>query len=238
MAKAKKPKNATLKKATKTVAAKSRTQTTQKKKHAAGTKVKAVRGKAASVSVKSTKSATAKASAKKSTVVKKATVSPKKAATPTRTKTTITTVVSRSTKAKPKSKVAIPSKTLPTAKPERKAVTTEELRDILLQRRKGIMENFDGDIDTVNETKLHKIVGDVADIAQESSEKELTFQLAEVESRELAQIDNALERIAEGMYGMCEKCGEAISQARLKALPFAGKCIRCQEEDEAMQSEM
>ena len=236
MAKTNKPRNVTLKKTTKTVAAKSRTQTAQKKKHAAGTKVKAVRGKAASISGKST--ATAKSSVKKSPVVKKATVSPKKAATPTRTRGTVTTVVSRSTKAKPKPRVAIPSKTPPVTRTERKVFSTEELRDILLHRRKGIMENFDGDIDTTNETKLHKIVGDVADIAQESSEKELTFQLAEVESRELVQIDNALERIAEGMYGMCEKCGEAISQARLKALPFAGKCIRCQEEDEAMQNEM
>ena len=234
MAKTNKPQNAILKKATKTVAAKSRTQTTQKKKHATGTKVKAVRGKTLSASAKAA-SATTKSSksiAKKSDTVKKATLSPKKTAAPQRTNGT-GTVVSRLVK----TKVAMPSKTSPAAKTERKIVSTEELRDILLQRRKGIMENFDDDINIANEAKINKTVGDMVDIAQESNEKELTFHLAEVESRELAQIDNALERIAEGMYGVCEKCGEAISQARLKALPFAGKCIRCQEEDE-MQNEM
>jgi DnaK suppressor protein len=56
--------------------------------------------------------------------------------------------------------------------------------------------------------------------------------LAEVESRELGQIDKAIQKIGEGTYGVCEKCGEHISPARLKALPFANKCIRCQEEDE------
>ena len=242
MAKTNKTKNATLKKATKTVAAKSRTQTMQKKSHAAGTKGKVIRGKTASVSGKSaaivaTKSSVKKSSAKKASA-KKATVSLKKVATSPRTRVTGAAVVSRSEKAKIKPKVTAPSKTPPAVKAERKPITTEELRNILLDRRNGIMKNFDGDIDIANETKLNKTVGDVADIAQESSENELTFHLAEVESRELAQIDNALERIAEGMYGMCEKCGEAISQARLKALPFAGKCIRCQEEDEAMQNEM
>ncbi len=41
------------------------------------------------------------------------------------------------------------------------------------------------------------------------------------------QIDNALLRIREGTYGVCEKCGEPISEARLEALPYAALCINC-----------
>jgi len=115
---------------------------------------------------------------------------------------------------------------------DRKLVSTEELRALLLERRSGILKNIDDEIAPVQENKTPMIVGDVVDLAQGSSENEISFHLAEVESRELGQIDKALARISEGTYGVCEKCGERISPARLKALPFANKCIHCQEEDE------
>lgn len=225
MAKADKSKNTKLKKATKTVSSKSRTQNTSKKNPVGGTKVKAVRGKTA-VSVKSTLSAKTKSSAKKSVTLKKTTATQKRA-----TKKTVTP--SRPTVARAKTTSRRSSATTPSSDQSgRNFASTEELRNLLLERRKDIMKNFDGDIDPSDETKFYETVGDAADIAQESSKNELTFHLAEVESRELAQIDKALERIGEGAYGLCEKCGEKISLARLKALPFAVKCIRCQEEDE------
>jgi DnaK suppressor protein len=48
----------------------------------------------------------------------------------------------------------------------------------------------------------------------------------------LEQIEDALERIEAGVYGKCENCGNEISLARLKALPYAKLCILCQEEQE------
>jgi DnaK suppressor protein len=56
--------------------------------------------------------------------------------------------------------------------------------------------------------------------------------LAEVESRELVSIENALERMREGNYGTCAACAESIPLARLQALPYATNCIRCQREAE------
>ena len=53
-------------------------------------------------------------------------------------------------------------------------------------------------------------------------------KLAEVESRELGSIENALERMREGTYGQCEFCGGKIPLARLDALPYATMCIGCQ----------
>ncbi|MFO1468974.1 MAG: TraR/DksA C4-type zinc finger protein [Steroidobacteraceae bacterium] len=47
--------------------------------------------------------------------------------------------------------------------------------------------------------------------------------------QELREIERAQERIAEGTYGRCTECGEAITRARLEANPSAQRCIRCQE---------
>ena len=46
---------------------------------------------------------------------------------------------------------------------------------------------------------------------------------------ELNSIDEALQRIAQGTYGICERCGESIAEARLEALPAAVLCIACAE---------
>ena len=74
--------------------------------------------------------------------------------------------------------------------------------------------------------------GDVIDAAYDTVQDEISSQLAEVESRELASIENALERMKEGSYGQCEVCGGRIPMARLEALPYATMCIACQREIE------
>jgi DnaK suppressor protein len=56
--------------------------------------------------------------------------------------------------------------------------------------------------------------------------------LAEVESRELASIEKALERINDRSFGVCEGCNTKIPMARLNALPYATYCIGCQREME------
>jgi len=53
-----------------------------------------------------------------------------------------------------------------------------------------------------------------------------------VESRELAHIENALERMKSGEYGLCEVCSCKIPMARLHALPYATMCISCQRDSE------
>ena len=50
-----------------------------------------------------------------------------------------------------------------------------------------------------------------------------------------AQLGEAMERLAQGRYGECRDCGERITAARLRALPFAIRCISCQEEHEIRQ---
>ena len=74
--------------------------------------------------------------------------------------------------------------------------------------------------------------GDVVDAALDTAQDEISSQLAEVESRELASIENALERMRDGQYGVCEGCSCSIPMARLNALPYATLCIDCQREME------
>lgn len=69
--------------------------------------------------------------------------------------------------------------------------------------------------------------GDVADAAQDEVQSELSSQLAALESRELDQINRALQLIRQGAYGCCEACGGRIDPIRLEALPNATRCIRC-----------
>jgi RNA polymerase-binding transcription factor DksA len=52
-------------------------------------------------------------------------------------------------------------------------------------------------------------------------------RLAESEQRELAEIDAALLRIAEGRFGLCERCGRALGRQRLLADPTAILCLSC-----------
>ncbi len=66
------------------------------------------------------------------------------------------------------------------------------------------------------------------DWAQADAERDLAFAMEERESAELVAIDEALQRLAEGNYGLCVDCGEAIAVARLHANPVALRCVGCQ----------
>jgi DnaK suppressor protein len=105
------------------------------------------------------------------------------------------------------------------------------LRAILVRRRDALRSALAGDLSLLKELRSES-PGDVIDAAYDSAQDEISSQLAEVESRELANIENALERMKAGQYGQCEVCGGRIPMARLDALPYATMCIECQREVE------
>src|SRR5947209_14179168 len=74
--------------------------------------------------------------------------------------------------------------------------------------------------------------GDSADAAFDAGSEEIASQLAELEARELSQIERALARIKQGTYGLCEYCQARIPVARLNALPYSTTCVNCQREME------
>jgi DnaK suppressor protein len=101
------------------------------------------------------------------------------------------------------------------------------LRSILVRRRDALRSALAGDLTLLRELRSES-PGDLVDAAYDSAQDELSSQLAEVESRELANIENALERMKAGSYGLCEVCSGKIPLARLNALPYATMCIECQ----------
>lgn len=106
-----------------------------------------------------------------------------------------------------------------------------KMREILVMRRDALRKALAGDLSLLKQLR-EQTAGDVVDFALDSAQDEINSQLAEVESRELASIENALERMRGGDYGICEGCGQKIPMARLNALPYATCCIECQREME------
>lgn len=107
-----------------------------------------------------------------------------------------------------------------------------KLRALLINRRDALRKALAGDLSLLN-SMAEQSSGDIVDVALDAAQDEINSQLAEVESRELTHVENALERMRKGTYGQCEVCNSKIPMARLTALPYAMNCIDCQRAAEA-----
>jgi DnaK suppressor protein len=110
-----------------------------------------------------------------------------------------------------------------------------KLRDVLVRRRDALRKAMAGDLSLLREMR-DQGPGDVLDAAVDTAQDELNSQLLEVESRELTQIEDALERLTEGTFGLCEDCEKPIPLSRLQALPYATECIECKRKAEKQSS--
>lgn len=115
----------------------------------------------------------------------------------------------------------------------------EEIKKKLLQMRRKIT----GEIRHLTEDSISKsqkeASGEIssytyhmADMASASFDRDFAFSLASNEQELLYMIDEALNKIESGEYGICESCGIKIPKKRLKVLPYARYCVKCQEEEE------
>ena len=97
-------------------------------------------------------------------------------------------------------------------------------------REMGIATTHDGvpsaDAQTVN---------DIGDVAQVSELRDLAVETRGRIAERISRITAAIERVDEGTYGVCERCGEAIQAARLDAIPEAELCRDCQEVTERLE---
>ncbi len=105
------------------------------------------------------------------------------------------------------------------------------LHKALMGRRNELRRRLGGELSDLRSNKAES-AGDSADLAFDSGSEEVTSQLAELEARELGQVERALARLKQGTYGVCEGCQKKIPVARLNALPFSTTCIECQREME------
>jgi DnaK suppressor protein len=72
--------------------------------------------------------------------------------------------------------------------------------------------------------------GDEIDLATDEISRELDARISMRQHRQIKEIEEALERLKHGEYGMCDECGEPIPEQRLRLFPAAKLCVRCQEE--------
>jgi DnaK suppressor protein len=77
--------------------------------------------------------------------------------------------------------------------------------------------------------------GDEIDLATGEISRDLDAKISQRSARQLKEIEDALERIKFGEYGICEECGEPIPEARLRLFPAARFCVRCQEDMDQLE---
>ena len=138
--------------------------------------------------------------------------------------------------AKPRAKAAAAK---PKAKPKPKKAPSsgygkrflDEIRKDLLLMRERLIRDVTRTV--TRETEQTKIdVGDFYDQASDDRDRALSLLFSERDRRNLSQIEDALKRIDEGTYGICEMTGEKIGEDRLRVMPFARFTIEAQEEME------
>ena len=75
--------------------------------------------------------------------------------------------------------------------------------------------------------------GDMADQASGNNEVHIALKLRQTDAKILQAIEDALQRIEKGTYGVCRDCGNPIADARLQAIPWTRVCINCKEKQKA-----
>jgi len=72
-------------------------------------------------------------------------------------------------------------------------------------------------------------LADEVDVIQVNEDREMNFATRSLLVERANRLAEALERLRDGAYGVCQECGEAIAPARLKAMPEVMTCVRCQD---------
>lgn len=111
----------------------------------------------------------------------------------------------------------------------------EHFRTILQNQLRGLTEQVSDDRAAAIES-ADGDAKDVVDKSQQDVNQELALQLGERASKMITEINQALQRIDDGTYGKCERCGKDIDERRLEAVPTASYDAACQEAIEQEQS--
>jgi DnaK suppressor protein len=112
------------------------------------------------------------------------------------------------------------------------------LRTMLLERRNVLTREIDELLARHRTDQLiqrEQSVADTGDMSLQDWTGDQQLSILEVRNRMRNQIDEALRRLNEGAYGICEDCGRQISPARLKVVPFARRCVECQRKVEVIE---
>jgi len=120
-------------------------------------------------------------------------------------------------------------KPLPIVKVKISAKDKAELRDNLLAIREGLS----GQMTALRDDSLAREPSDnTTEDGTDAFDRQVSLNLVSSEHDEVMAIDDALRRLEEGTYGVCEECRHPIEKARIKALPFVRLCVKCQSDSE------
>jgi DnaK suppressor protein len=98
-------------------------------------------------------------------------------------------------------------------------------RRLLVEKQTELLAELKSRREDLDELREPVPEEDQSAVAQESS---IAQQLSAIESIELSRVNAALNRLRTGTYGVCERCGSSIPAARLKAIPWAEHCRKCE----------
>ena len=105
------------------------------------------------------------------------------------------------------------------------------VREKLLETRRQVLKEISNDLKKGREGAKDEGM-DTYDLASEERDREINFILTDRERDKLQAIQEALERVDDGTYGICESCESEIAPKRIEALPFTRLCVNCQAERE------
>jgi len=109
---------------------------------------------------------------------------------------------------------------------------TDLFRKLLNERKLELLNEAGKTVDGMDENGNFP---DPTDRASMESDRSFTLRIRDRERKLIAKIEEALRRLEDGSYGVCEQCGEKIGAARLKARPVTTLCIDCKSVQEVAE---
>jgi DnaK suppressor protein len=110
----------------------------------------------------------------------------------------------------------------------------QEIKELLLTMKKELLEDLEERIKT-SDVSEQRVIGDIFDDADLEQSREFNLLLNTREKQKIKQIEQALLKLENGEYGICENCDEDIPVGRLKAMPFASLCVKCKSLQETIE---
>ena len=112
----------------------------------------------------------------------------------------------------------------------------EKYREILTKRIEDLISEARKSMNGLTETKEN--YADPTDLASFESDRNFLLRIRDRERKLILKIKEALKRIDDGSFGICEVCGEEIDEKRLKARPVTTLCIECKTEMESEEKRL
>ncbi len=113
----------------------------------------------------------------------------------------------------------------------------DEIKQMLLKMKEDTLKEISKAVKSGSDLPSGEPSGDIYDQASSERDRELGLLLGDREREKLHNIEEALMKIEEGEYGICEECEEEIPIGRLKVMPFARYCVKCKADIEKQQAQ-